>query len=134
MEFHLQSGSHTVDALQYHIVAVTKCRFDILTEERLERVAEVAHEIANGSESDIMNADGSTDHVHLLFTTKPTTHITKFINSVKGVTSRRIWQEYADELKTELWGDSFWNNSYCLIPTGQVSLDVLKQYVEDQRE
>ncbi|MDB2294618.1 transposase, partial [Halorubrum ezzemoulense] len=42
--------------------------------------------------------------------------------------------EYEDELKTELWGDSFWNDSYCLISTGQVSLDVLKQYVEDQRE
>jgi len=53
---------------------------------------------------------------------------------VKGATARRVRNEYEDELKTELCGDSFWNGSYCLISTGQVSLDVLKQYVEDQRE
>jgi membrane protease YdiL (CAAX protease family) len=56
------------------------------------------------------------------------------ISPVKGATARRIRNEYEDELKTELRGDSFWNDSYCLISTGQVSLDVLKQYVEDQRE
>ena len=63
-----------------------------------------------------------------------TTGIVKFVNTVEGATARRICNEYADELKTELCGDSFWNDSYCLISTGQVSLDVLKQYVEDQRE
>ncbi len=47
MEYHLQSGSHTVYALQYHFVTVTKYRADILNDERLERVAEVAHEIAD---------------------------------------------------------------------------------------
>lgn len=51
-----------------------------------------------------------------------------------SATARRIRNEYEDELKTELWGDSFWNDSYCLISTGQVSLDALKQYVDDQRE
>jgi len=68
------------------------------------------------------------------FRAKPTTDLVKFLNTVKGATARRIRNEYADKLKTELWGDSFWNDSYCLISTGQVSLDVLKQYVEDQRE
>ena len=68
MEYHLQSGSHTVYALQYHFVTVTKYRADILTDERLERVAEVAHEIAEDFEADIKNVDGGTDHVHILFT------------------------------------------------------------------
>lgn len=40
-------------ALQYHFVTVTKYCADILTDERLERVAEIAHEIAEDFETDI---------------------------------------------------------------------------------
>jgi len=58
----------------------------------------------------------------------------KAINTVTGATARRIHNEYDDELKTGLCGDSYWNDSHCLISTKQVSLDVLKQHVEDQRE
>jgi len=130
MEYHLQSGSHTVYALQYHFVTVTKYRTDILTDERLERVAEVAHEIADDFEVDIQNVDGGTDHVHILFTTKPTTDLTKFINSLKGVTSRRIRKEYPD-IKDRL-EDAFWQPGYFLATTGQVSIDVLMDYVENQ--
>ena len=61
MEYHLQTGSHTVYALQYHFVTVTKYRADILTDERLERVAEIAHNIADDFEADIKNVDGGTD-------------------------------------------------------------------------
>ncbi|MFB6235863.1 MAG: IS200/IS605 family transposase [Halopenitus sp.] len=130
MEYHLQSGSHTVYALQYHFVTVTKNRTDILTDKRLERVAEVTHEIAEDFEADIKNVDGGTDHVHILFTTKPTTDLTKFINSLKGVTSRRIRQEYP-EVKERL-EDAFWQPGYFLATTGQVSIDVLMDYVENQ--
>jgi len=62
MEYHLQTGSHTVYALQYHFVTVTKYRADILTDERLERVAEISHDIADDFEADIKNVDGGTDH------------------------------------------------------------------------
>jgi REP element-mobilizing transposase RayT len=74
-------------------VTVTKYRADILTDERLERVAEVAHEIADDFEAVIQNVDGGTDHVHILFTTKPTTDLTKFIRSRCESTAsiRRGW-------------------------------------------
>jgi len=36
--------------------------------------------------------------------------------------------------QTIQWADSFWADSYCLISTGQVSLNVLKEHVENQRE
>jgi putative transposase len=130
MESHLQTGSHTVYALQYHFVTVTKYRADILTNERLKRVAEIAHDIADDFEADITNVDGGTDHVHILFRTKPTTDLTKFINSLKGVTSRRIRSEFPEV--TQTLEDAFWQPGYFLATTGQVSIDVLMDYVDDQ--
>jgi putative transposase len=74
------------------------------------------------------------DHIHLLFNTTPTTDLAKFINVLKGASARRIRNEYGDHIEDKLWGNSFWADSYCLLSTGQVSLDVVKEYVENQRE
>jgi putative transposase len=53
------------------------------------------------------------------------------VNSIKGVTSRYLRQEFP-KTKEYLLGDSFWSDSYFIASAGQVSLDVLKQYVEGQ--
>lgn len=106
----------------------------MLTKERTNFIRGVIEGFADNYDIEIVNLDGEDDHIHVLFRAKPTTDLVKFINTVKGATARRIRNEYEDELKTELWGGSFWNSSYCLLSTGQVSLDVLKQYVEEQRE
>jgi len=105
----------------------------VLTEERTQFIRGVIEGFADKYGVTLTNLDGEDDHVHILFRAEPTTDLVKFINTVKGATARRIRNEYEDDLKTDLWGNSFWNDSYCLISTGQVSLDVLKEYVEDQR-
>jgi len=79
----------------------------------------------------IINQECDKDHIHILFKTKPQVNIVKYINILKGVTSRILRKKFP-EIKNKLWGDSFWSDSYCLITTGQVTLDVLKKYVENQ--
>lgn len=75
------------------------------------------------------NTDG--DHVHLLFSAKPTHQISKVINSLKSVSARKLFVIHP-ELKKKLWKGKFWSRSYFLATTGEVSLDMLKQYVENQ--
>ena len=57
--------------------------------------------------------------------------MTKYINSIKGTSSRILFQEYP-EIKMKLWKGHLWSTSYCLLTTGQTTLDVLKRYVESQ--
>lgn len=130
MKYNLQTGSHTVYALQYHFVTVTKYRTTILTEEIAERIGEIANELSEDFGVEIQSVNGGADHIHILFTAKPTTDMTKFINALKGVTSRKVRSEYP-EVKQTL-EDSFWQPGYFLASTGQVSIDVLMDYVEDQ--
>ncbi|MGA9401130.1 IS200/IS605 family transposase [Haladaptatus sp.] len=130
MVYNLQTGSHTVYALQYHFVTVTKYRADVLTDEISERIGEVVNDLAGDFGVEIQTVNGGSDHIHILFTAKPTTDMTKFINSMKGVTSRKIRSEYP-EVKQSL-KDSFWQPGYFLASTGQVSIDVLMDYVENQ--
>jgi len=84
MKYNLETGSHTVYALQYHFVTVTKYRADLLTDEIAERVGEIASDISEDFGVNIQNVNGGSDHVHILFTAKPTTDLTKFINSPRA--------------------------------------------------
>lgn len=71
------------------------------------------------------------DHIHIIFKTKPTLDIPRYLNTLKTISSREIRRNFP-EVKKKLWKDSFWSPSYCLITTGQVTLDQLKKYVEKQ--
>ncbi|MCC9296888.1 IS200/IS605 family transposase, partial [Clostridium sp. WLY-B-L2] len=71
------------------------------------------------------------DHVHLLFRGSPNTNISKFINAYKSASSRLIKKEFPS-IKKQLWKEYFWSKSYCLITTGGVPIDIVKEYIENQ--
>ncbi|WP_256546785.1 IS200/IS605 family transposase [Halobellus inordinatus] len=133
MEYDLDTGAHSVYSLHYHLVLVVKYRRNVFTAERTEFLHEVANGFADNYGVEIKNLEADEDHVHIVFKAEPTTDLAKFVNVLKGASARRIRNEYEDELDDKLRGDQFWSDSYCLISTGQVSLDVLKEYVENQR-
>jgi putative transposase len=133
MKYDLESGAHSKYALHYHLILVTKYRRDVFTDELADFLRDCIDGFADNYGVEVMNLEAADDHIHMLFSATPTTDLAKFVNTLKGSTSRRIRNEYGDQLSDKLWGDSFWSSSYCLISTGQVSLDVLKQYVENQR-
>jgi len=56
----------------------------------------------------------------------------KFINSLKSVSSRRIRQEFSDEINSTYWKDVFWNKSYFIASCGGVTISALRKYVEKQ--
>jgi len=130
MKYNLEKSSHTVYALLHHFVTVRKYRADLLTDEIAERIGEIASDISEDFGVNIQNVDGGSDHVHILFTAKPTTNLTKFINSLKRVSSRKIRDENP-EVRQAL-DSAFRQPGYFLATTGQVSIDVLMEYVEEQ--
>jgi putative transposase len=73
------------------------------------------------------------DHIHMLVKATPSTDLEKVFNTLKGVSSRYLRQEFP-EIKNMLWGDSFWSDSKFVATTGQVALEVLMKYVESQNE
>ena len=124
--------SHAVFTLNYHLIICVKYRRkvfdnDIIINELKERT----RRIADGFDIKIINQECDKDHTHILFKAKPSTDLVKFINSLKGATSRIIRLKFP-EVKKKLWKDMFWSKSYCLITTGQTTLDQLKKYVENQ--
>ena len=134
MEYELNKSSHAVFALTYHFITVVKYRRKIFNNEQIvDLLKSTTMSIADSFDVEIINQETDQDHIHILFKANPTTELTKFINSLKGVTSRKLFQEFP-EIKQKLWKGKLWSPSYFLCTTGQVTLDQLKKYVENQGE
>jgi putative transposase len=133
--YDLDKTNNAVFSLCYHFITVVKYRQKIFADEKLiSDLKKQIVKIAADFEVVIVEQECGIDHIHVLFRAKPTLNITKFINIMKGHTSRELRKKYNDLLRDKLWGDNLWSPSYFLATTGNVTIDILKEYVESQRK
>jgi len=133
MKYKLDKGSHSVYALQYHFVQCIKYRRKVLGfPEIIEELKSRTHKIAESYGIEILCIETNLDHIHILFKAKPQTEIIKFVNNWKSATSKAIRNKFKKQIKNKLWKDVFWSGSYCLITTGQTTLEQVKKYIESQ--
>lgn len=122
---------HSIYNLKFHCVACVKYRRKVLSAEVTARLKEINLSVTKEFGVTIIEQETDQDHLHILFSAKPTTQVSKLLNSLRSVSARALFREFP-EIKEKLWGGSFWSPSYFLATTGQVTLDVLKRYVENQ--
>jgi len=132
MIYKLDKNAHSVYTLNYHLIVCVKYRRKIFTNEKIiDRTKQITNKIAKDFGVEIINQELDKDHIHILLKSNPKIDLTKLINSLKGVSSRLLFKEFP-EIKKKLYNGHLWSPSYCLITTGQVTLDQLKKYVESQ--
>lgn len=126
--------NNAVFSLCYHFITVVKYRQKVFENEvMISDLKSIVNNISDDFGVEVIEQECGDDHLHILFRAKPTLDITKFINILKGRSSRMLREKHSDFLKDKLWGDSFWSPSYFLATTGNVTIDILKNYVENQR-
>lgn len=129
----LKRNSNAVYLLNYHIILITKYRKQVFTNDTIvERTKEIMRKISKENNVEIINQECGLDHIHLMVSTKPTTNLTKYINLLKGHSSRALRKEF--DLTDELYGDSFWSDSYYIATAGNVSVDTIYNYIDNQRK
>ncbi len=104
MEYQLDKGCHSVYSLQFHLVLVTKYRKKVLIGKLAQRLKEVVEEVAQHFKVRIIEQETDKDHIHILFSGRPALTLSKFVNYLKSVTSRKLRKEFPDVIKKELWG------------------------------
>jgi putative transposase len=137
MQLPLRTRSNSAFRLIYHLVLVTKFRRQSLTTDILERMQLILRDLLGKWECDLIEFGGEADHIHLLFETHPSVELSKLVNNIKTVTSRRLRSEYSEHLSQFYWGSKpqFWSSSYALISVGaQAPLERLIEYVQNQEQ
>lgn len=127
------NNNHSVFVLHYHLILVVKYRRRVINDSISNRLKEIFEYIAPNYNITVEEWNHDQDHVHVLFKGHPNTELTKFINAYKSASSRLIKKEYP-EIQKSLWKEMFWSRSFCLLTTGGVTIETIKQYIETQGE
>lgn len=126
-----RKSSHTVYDLKYHIVWITKYRKPILQGEIAIRARELIREICKSKEMEIIKGHVSKDHVHIFVSVPPHISVSQLVQSLKGKSSRKLMMEFKG-LNRTFWGRHMWARGYFVASSGNVTDEVIMQYIENQ--
>lgn len=128
----IRTGRHCSFVLHAHLVFVTKYRHKVFTDAHLKRMEEIMRAVCADFECELVEFNGEDNHVHLLVNFPPKVALSKLVNSLKGVSSRRLRQE-CPELVRHYWrAQRLWSGSYFAGSVGGAPLSIVRQYIEQQ--
>lgn len=125
--------SHSVYLLTYHIVFVTKYRKPVITDEIGDFLKDHAAYLCGRFNGDMISAETDRDHIHMLVSLPPDVAPSRLVTVLKTQLSKEVRTEYADEIRKELWGGSFWSDSYFIATTGTTVMEKVREYIDSQR-
>jgi putative transposase len=100
----------------------------------LEDLKNIFSSVCKDFESDLVEYDGESDHVHLLVNYPPKVSVSSLVNSLKGVSSRLIRRKNYPAIQSKLWGNALWSPSYYAGSCGGAPISIIRQYIEQQQK
>ncbi|MFD9401531.1 IS200/IS605 family transposase [Streptomyces sp. NPDC060011] len=104
----------------------------VFTDAHVKRMEEIMRSVRTNFECDLVEFNGEYNHVHLLVNFPPKVAVSKLVNSLKGVSSRRLRQEFPDLARHYWRANKLWSASSFAGTVGGAPLSVVKQYIEQQ--
>ena|SRR5258706_6329223 len=88
-----KKGSHTIYDIKYHIVWITKYRKPVMQGLVAERCRELVRQVYKTNDVEIIKGHVSQDHIHLFVSVPPTISVSKLVQLMKGMSSRKLLME-----------------------------------------
>ena len=127
-----QHGAHSVYDIKYHLIWVTKYRYQVLKGEIALRARELIRQTCISRDVTIVQGSIGKDHVHILVSSPPTMAPSKLVQYIKGRSSRSIQDEFP-HLKKRYWGQHMWGRGYFCSTVGSVTEETIGNYIENQK-
>ncbi|MBU6993914.1 IS200/IS605 family transposase [Ferrovum myxofaciens] len=125
-----KSNLNVVYSCKYHVIWCPKYRRSVLVKGVDVRLKEIIQDVATEYKCEILELEVMPDHVHLLVEVDPQFGIHRLIKLMKGRSSKLIREEFK-WVKSRL--PTLWTNSYFVSTIGGAPLEVVKQYIEQQK-
>lgn len=117
--------------MHYHLIMCVKYRRCVINDLISEQLKDIFIRISPDYNITLEEWNYDTDHVHILFRGQPNTEISRFINAYKSASSRLVKRDHP-EIRSCLWKEMFWSQSFCLLTTGGVTADIVSKYIQSQ--
>ena len=132
-EYAYSNGSHTVFYHRYHIVWITKYRYKVLQGKLRERVRDIIRQVCREMGVQIIEGVLSNDHIHIFVSVPPHVAISDLMRRAKGRSSYKIQIEFPD-IRKRYWGRRFWARGYFCTTSGNVTDDIILQYIQNHSD
>lgn len=126
-------GRHVVSALHVHLVFVTQYRRGVLDGQMLRFCEQVMRKVCGDFGAELREFNGEPDHVHLLVCYPPKVAVSALVNSLKGVSARRLRSEFTGRVNRAIMRGHFWSPSYFAASCGGAPLSIIRHYIEQQQ-
>jgi putative transposase len=110
---------------------ITKYRKPVLTGEVAIRMRELVRDVCKARDVEILKGHISREHVHIFVSVPPQLSISELMKSIKGQTSRKILMEFKT-LNRQFWGRHFWARGYFVASSGNITDEMVMQYIEQE--
>ena len=118
--------------MQAHIVWVTKYRYEVLKGDVQKRCRDIIVQICDAEDIRILKGVVSKDHIHMHIEYPPSKSMSDIVKKLKGRSSRKLQEEFKD-LSKQYWGKRFWAIGYGVWSTGNMSDEIIQEYLEHHR-
>lgn len=118
----------SVSLLNYHIIWCPKYRKNILVDKIKTRLETIIKEAIYEKRCEIIALEIMPNHVHLCVSAPPKIAPHKIVKIVKGRSSNYLRKEFPQLLKMP----TLWSRSYFVATTGNVSTDIIMNYINNQ--
>ena len=119
----------SVSSINYHFVFVPKRRKAVLVGNVAQRLQEIIFGLVTEHGWKLIALEIMPDHVHFFINAPTDESPSQIAKWVKSRASHYLRKEFPDLKKLP----TLWSPSYFVATTGQVSTEVVKNYIENQR-
>ena len=124
-----KSTNKTVFSAMYHVIFCPEYRRRVLRDGVDVCLEEIIADVCDEVRVEVIEIGVMPDHVHLLVEIPPTVPLSRFVQLVKGRSSRVLREEFPHLGRLR----SLWTRSWFVSTVGGAPLDVVKRYVENQK-
>jgi len=114
----------------YHIIWCTKYRRKVINKEIEKALKTLIIEKQDEYGYKTIEIETMPDHVHILISHNPQASIVQTVGKIKGYTSHVLRNSFP-KLKSRI--PSLWTRSKFISTCGVVTLEVIKKYIEEQK-
>lgn len=130
----VEKNRTSVYKVLYHLVFTTKCRKDIFDSfDKQKEMKKLLLYYCDKHNIRVADLEVMPDHIHMIISFEPKYSISTIVKMIKG-SSARLWFKEHPEDKYKLYKGHLWTNNYYIGTIGDVSKEIVLNYVKSQKD
>ena len=134
----MNTKQHHILNICYNITSFFVCKYrcKTLENDRIDTLAKhILVETSENNKCKIHFIESNKNHIHMMIKTIPNINLSQLVNKLKSRTSYQLWKELSNEMSKYYWSGKWcWTRGYFISTTGNVSSQVLCEYILNQRK